>query len=288
MIMSTSHRGALAALVMASVPTFGSCLDTDVRAMQRVDRGQFDVASVKPNKSGGIPNVIAFLPGGRFTATNTALRELIRVAYGVQPSQLIDGPEWIGSSRFDVAARAETDGRPSLAMIRHLLEERFQLATHRETRELPLYALVVARGDRRLGPQLRVSDVDCTAAVTTGPSADGRQHCDSFTGAPPRWSAAGVTMAQIALALSRQARATVVDRSGLTGSFDVELQWTPEGLPRRPDNIDVPLRLNGFVVDPNGPSIFTAIEEQLGLKLDSGKGPVDVVVIDSVSQPSPD
>ena len=96
-------------------------------------------------------------------------------------------------------------------------------------------------------------------------------------------------MAQLATSLSRQVRRTVVDRTGLTGTFDFDLQWTPEGLPQRsPDAVDQPIRLNGTDIDPNGPSIFTALQEQLGLKLESQDGPVDVLVVDSASRPTPD
>jgi uncharacterized protein (TIGR03435 family) len=287
--MTARNRLAGVAGLLALFLSVALLRDTEARLDQPADRDRFDVASVKPNKSGGIPNVIGFFPGGRLTATNVALRELIRLAYDLQPSQLVGGPDWINSSRFDVAARADVAGRPSLAMIRSLLAERFQLTTHRETRELPTYALVMARADRRLGPQFRVSRVDC-AGGATNPPADGRQYCDSFVGAPPRWFAAGVTMAQLTLSLSRQVRATVVDQTELAGAFDVELQWTPEGLPPRPAGgaADQPMLLNGFDVDPDGPSIFTALQEQLGLKLDSRRAPVEVLVIDRVSTPSPD
>ena len=287
--MNARNRLVGATGLLALFLTVALLRDTEARLDQPAGRDRFDVASVKPNKSGGIPNAIGFFPGGRLTATNVALRELIRLAYDLQPSQLVGGPDWINSSRFDVAARADVAGRPSLAMIRSLLAERFQLTTHRETRELPTYALVMARADRRLGPQLQMSRVDCAGGAAS-PPADGRQYCESFVGAPPRWFAAGVTMAQLTLSLSRQVRATVVDQTELAGAFDVELQWTPEGLPPRPAGAaaDQPMRLNGFDVDPDGPSIFTALQEQLGLKLDSRRAPVEVLVIDSVSTPSPD
>lgn len=160
--MNARNRLAGVAGLLAMILTVALLGDTEARLDQPADRDRFDVASVKPNKSGGIPNVIGLFPGGRLTATNVALRELIRLAYDLQPSQLVGGPDWINSSRFDVAARADVAGRPSLAMIRSLLAERFQLTTHRETRELPTYALVMARADRRLGPRLQVSRVDCS------------------------------------------------------------------------------------------------------------------------------
>jgi uncharacterized protein (TIGR03435 family) len=273
---------AIACLLMVGAPP-------RVRAQSPLaaDSRVFDVASIKPNKSGGVLDAMVLQPGGRFTATNATLRELIRVAYGIQTSQIVGGPNWIGSERFDIVAKGEGDALPSLVMIQRLLAERFQLRAHTETRELSLYALVMARTDSRLGPQLRVSRVDCNAGF---PPPGERQYCDAFVGSAPRFVAGGVSMAQLAISLSRQVRAIVVDRTGLRETFDFELQWTPDRLPpRAPDTpADQPLRLNGTVVDPNGPSIFTALQEQLGLKLDSQKGPVDVIVIDSVSPPTPD
>jgi uncharacterized protein (TIGR03435 family) len=256
----------------------------------------FDVASVKVNRSGAVLGSITFQRGGGFTATNVALRELIRAAYGLQNAQLAGGPEWIESTRFDVIAKAPGTARSSPAMLRALLADRFRLRVHTEMLELPLYALVMARTDRRLGPQLRVSKADCDvfiAAREAGapPAAPGtRQPCDEFNGVPPRMEADGVTMGQLAGSLSRNIRETVIDRTGLTGVYDFELQWTPDRLPPRPAGADPnePVRLNSFVVDPNGPSIFTALREQLGLELERQKGPVEVVVIDSVSPPDPD
>jgi uncharacterized protein (TIGR03435 family) len=134
----------------------------------------FEVASVKPNKSGDGRIFFQMQPGGRFTATNVPLRELIRFAHGIQTFQLVGGPDWIGSERFDIMAKAEGDLPPSppggspgpmQMMVRTLLVERFKLAVHNETRDLPVYALVMARVDGRLGPQLRASQVDCAALM---------------------------------------------------------------------------------------------------------------------------
>lgn len=264
----------------------------------------FEVASVKVNRSGAVLSSMAFQPGG-FSATNVTVHQLILMAYGLQSTQLAGGPAWIGSPggaagrgggpgdvlRFDVIARAPAKVRPSPLMLRTLLAERFRLKAHTEPRDLPLYELVIARGDRRLGPQLRPSTIDCDAFVagspTPGPVAEEREECDEFTGAPPRMMAGGVSMEQLADGLARNIRDTVVDRTGLTGLYDFELQWTPDFLPPQRDASE-PLRLNGFVVDRNGPTIFTAVREQLGLELRRGTGPVDVLIVDSVSPPDPD
>src|SRR4051812_10100393 len=151
------------------------------------DTATFEVASVKANKSGDNRIGIGFAPGGRFRATNVPLREVISAAYGTpQPLaafQITGGPKWIESDRFDIVAKAPGDPQPGpngppaamFAMLRNMLAERFQLRVHRETKEVPIYALVLARADGKLGPQLRPAATDCAALMA---AARGR-------GAPP-------------------------------------------------------------------------------------------------------
>jgi uncharacterized protein (TIGR03435 family) len=180
-----------------------------------------------------------------------------------------------------------------LAMGRALLTERFKLIVHYETRELPIYALVMARTDGRIGPQLHPVEVDCIAqraaqraAVGSAPPSPGSlppiPPC--FIGQfPGNWTGLAVTMSQVASAL--QGDRLVVDRTGLSGQFDLTLSYTPDQMPSQgPPPGAPPLP----PIDPNGPSIFTALQEQLGLKLESTKGPVDVLVIDHVEHPSED
>lgn len=262
----------------------------------------FEVASVKPNKSGDGRIFFGMQPGGRFTATNVPLRELIRMAYLIQGFQLVGGPDWIGSERFDVVAKAEGDvprpvpggpPGPMFLMVRALLAERFKLAVHNESRELPIYALVLARSDGRLGPQLRVSQVDCAALIASRkpggpppvpPNPGERPQCGMFMGIS-RIAAGGVGMGQVATTLSQRVNRVVVDKTGLTGLYEFELEFTPDQLPQGPPPPGAPPLPP---IDPNGPSIFTALQEQLGLKLDSQRGPIEVVVIDSVERPTPD
>jgi uncharacterized protein (TIGR03435 family) len=270
----------------------------------------FEVASVKPNKTPPGPRLLQVQRGGRFTATNVPLRELILLAYGVQSAQLDGGPPWIRTERFDIAATATSDPPPSfvggppsltLAMLRGLLTERFKLVVHNEKRDLPTNSLVIAREDGRLGPKLRRSMVDCAAVMAaardqtwaTPPSAaavaEGPK-CDVVVGFG-HLAGGGVELARLAIGLSPSVGRIVLDRTGLSGIFDFDLTWTPDRLPPRSPEAaaaNLPVRVNGFDIDPNGPSLLTALQEQLGLKLESSRGLVDVIVIDHVEPPTPD
>lgn len=253
----------------------------------------FEVASIKPNVSGDLRVSIQWSPGGRFTAINAPLRALIRDAYQLQEFELSGGPKWIDAARVDIVAAAE--GEPSAAqmrlMLKNLLADRFKLQLHTETRELPFYALVLARSDGRTGPDLRRSDGDCgqsaplddTLGITprSGPP-DPDARC-GFFGPGPGGSAKfrGVTIAALARFLVPPVRRAVFDRTGLTGYFDADLEATAEFGPPPPppgvaDRID-----RGAL-----PSIFTVLQQRLGLKLDAQRGPVNVLVIDRLERPA--
>src|SRR3954471_4591586 len=153
-------------LSLAAIVASANSPSSSVGAQAPAGPPQFEVASVKPNKSGGGPMRIGFQPGGRFVATNVPVRDLISIAYG-QPEplpnfQIIGGPGWMTSDRFDIAAKAEGDPQPTAAgpptqmflMIRSLLADRFKLVAHEETRDQPVYFLRIDRSDGKLGPQL--------------------------------------------------------------------------------------------------------------------------------------
>jgi uncharacterized protein (TIGR03435 family) len=269
---------------------------------------QFEVASIKPNKSDDGRVMIAAQPGGRFTATNVPLKLLIRNAYQLQDFQIFGGPDWISTERFDIVAKAETgdlgdpfraekQGEPSRGqlMLRALLAERFKLTVHDDNREMPIFALVLARGDGKLGPQLHPSATDCDAvraagrgrggaAPPAGPLPPGERPACGIRLAPGNMSVGGSTLTQFAASIGNFVGRIVVDRTGLSGAYDFDLKWTPDQVANRPPGAPDPL-INGVPIDPNGPSIFTAVQEQLGLKLDSQKGPVKVLVIDRVEHP---
>jgi uncharacterized protein (TIGR03435 family) len=255
----------------------------------------FEVASVKANKSGDGNGNMRALPGGRVAATNMPVRPLITFAYMVAGYQLIGGPGWLATDRYDFIAKLEesatavqpfipgstTPNAMQLA-LRHLLEDRFKLKVHRETREMDIYALVMARPGGGPGPGLKPTTQDCSKAVEAprpgapAPGAPGQPFC-GIAGSPGRVRFGGLPASSFATALSGPAGRMVVDRTGMTGSWDFELTFAPEN--RGPD---------APPADPNAPSFFTAIQEQLGLKLEATKGPVEVLVIDSVEKPTED
>ena len=259
----------------------------------------FETASVKPNKSGAEERYFRMDPrGGSLAVVNMQLREMIRFAYQIQSFQLEGGPDWIASERFDVLAKPERevpstgaffDGQdPLRMMLRTLLADRFKLVTHKETKDLPIFELVLARQDGRLGPQLRRAAVDCAARAaaarggtpppaTSGPPGPGS--C-GMTMNPTRVAGGGVTPAMLASLLEGPAQRLVIDRTGLTGNWDLEVKYTPDRS-QLPPGVEPPVS-----IDWNGPSLFTALEEQLGLKLRPARGPVEVLVIDSVDRPT--
>ncbi len=290
------RRKALLVLVCAAavtLPVAAGLMNVPARAQTGSEAPlRFEVASVKPNKSGDTERAPArVLPGGGYTATNNTVRALILSAYGIYstPYLLEGGPGWIDSARYDVDAKPEggviPPGAHGLAlwgktreMLRTLLADRFKLSVRRETREMPLYELVVAKG----GTKLQKSDANCQADFLA---------CHGFAGNPRHLMGAGVDMADIAGYLSSFAGRLVVDKTGLPGVFDVKLQWNPfaertqppDETPRAPGTE----RREGPMPDlASLPNMFTALETQAGLKLESRKGPVDVYVIERVAKPS--
>ena len=230
----------------------------------------FEVASIKRNVSGPpfLP-ILQILPGGVFTATSQLLVRLIAFAYSVEDFRLVGGPGWIRDARFDVSARASADvpNDQVRLMVQSLLRDRFALITHKERREMPLYTLVLARDDGRLGPGLqRLQSEDDCKTLRQKLAANTYYTCGAISGA-----------ASIA---SMMLGAPVVEKTGITGTFSVSIQFSPEGVR--------PFVGEAFTPpgDPNLPSFRDALRDQLGLKLESGRGPVDVLVIDSVQQPT--
>jgi uncharacterized protein (TIGR03435 family) len=244
----------------------------------------FEVASVKPVNSAGGRFTMTGGPGtgdpGRFTCTNIMLRRLLLSAYDVKNYQLL-GPDWLDTLRYDIAAKVP-DGATKAdlqAMMRNLLETRFQMTLHRETRELPIYELVVARNGSRLKANGEdqgggVEQVTGQVAVVDRPQGKDGFPTVSLPGSGTvietkdgraRATSKDVTLAKFAEFLSGQLGRPVVDRTNLTGTFSFSVYFTPEAL-NAPDSTD--------------PGIFSAIQEQLGLKLEARRGPVELLIVD--------
>lgn len=235
----------------------------------------FEVASVRPSAADA-HGLIDFLPGGSLRASGMTLKSLISIAYAVRQFQISAGPGWINSDRFDITARAEASDTAAPAnsypatirqqmqeRLRNLLEERFKLTVHRDTKEQQVYALVVAKS----GPKIQESN-------------QGKNMMRTGRGL---LTAQAVGMADFTLNLSNILGWPVTDKTGLIGKYDFELKWAPD--PSQPTVAALGAELPP-PPDPNGPSIFTAVQEQLGLRLESQKAPVEMLVIDRVERPS--
>ena len=256
----------------------------------------FEVASVKRNTSGSII-VNQSIAAGRYTGTNLSVADLLLTIYSPLPrSRVTGGPTWMRTDRFDIVAKAE--GAPSapeiVRMLHSLLQERFKFSAHTEEQEGDVYNLILARSDGRLGPMLRQSPVDCAAQRRSATRASDAgtpgqaQKCPA-NNYPGRIILTSFTMAQLAGTLGLWVDGREVrDRTGLTGAFDVDLTWTPDRLGPLPLNAPPELVRAREAIDPNGPSLFTAVQEQLGLKLEPKKDKVDVLVIDRIEHPTED
>jgi len=277
----------------------------------------FDVASVKPSNPNPDPanplSQIALMlpqPGGRFTATNTPLRMLIMAAYELkQDAQLAGGPPALLAAKYDITARTATAtlGMKELPeLLRSLLADRFKLKAHTESRELPIYDLVLARSDGRLGPDLRPSKSECSKGdeLAAAGAALAKGDVASFLGKPGPCMVTtdpsggplnlmmrgdGQEMKQIVEILTQFTGRAVRDKTGLTGRYDFDMKMDLQmvlALAKRM-GANIPAAAEN-IPQADGSSLMTALNEQLGLKLDSVRAPVDVVVIDSVEALTPD
>jgi uncharacterized protein (TIGR03435 family) len=267
-------------------------------AAQPAQKPAFEVASIKRNTTSA-PGVRQLVPqpSGRLVGVNTPVRMLIYNAYQLRPYQVVGGPGWIDSDGYDIDVRATTAQKnvtpqQTFAMIQSLLEDRFMLQFHRETRELPVYSLQVSK----TGPKLQSPKEG--SCINSDPNTPGAPIPTPAPGQPPlpRCGAAGfsitpqgarlfggkISVRELVYFLSIAVARPVIDKTGLSDTFDVNLSFLPDqataGLPLPPGVAAAP--------DPNAVTIFTALQEQLGLRLDPDKGPVEVLVIDSLQRPS--
>jgi uncharacterized protein (TIGR03435 family) len=264
-----------------------------VLTAQDVSRPAFVVAAIKLNKSGATREFTGIRSPGTFTAENARVRQLISVAYRVRLFQVVGGSGWIDSDRYDITAKMKVEADQTTpktleqtsaemaAMLQSLLEDRFGLKIHREMQDLPLYRLTVAKA----GTKMLVSN--CTPLVFNQPIAPGAKLCRGVhmgaNGVNRTLEGDGADMPTLTNFLANITGRKVVDESGLTARFDFHLEWVPDEAVAPPSGADDP---TSPPLDVKGASLFTAVEQQLGLKLDSGKGPVEVIVIDRVEKPS--
>jgi uncharacterized protein (TIGR03435 family) len=233
---------------------------------QSGERLKFDVVSVKPNKSGEAALSFDIQPSGRLVAVNMPLKQFIRAAYTLQLYQIAAVPGWVDSERFDITAvsfsnlatpTVWTPGQfaPVQLMMQSILADRFKMTAHMERRDVPTYSLVLrSRESSKLVPGAGACPPDCGMKITAG-----------------SLSAHNVPLAQFAELLSQQTGRLVTDATGLKGGFDFEIHWTPDAVQQG---------------GADAPSLFTALQEQLGLKLEAARGPVDVLVVDHVEHPT--
>jgi uncharacterized protein (TIGR03435 family) len=279
--------------LVAATGLAGISLTSGVLAQQPASpRPTFEVATIKRTVSVSDGSFVRVQPGGRLSVGNNSLWNIIRNAYRVQGFQIVGGPDWINSERWEIVAKAEGDPPPDqlMAMLQNLLADRFKLVIRREMRDSPIYALVMARPDGRLGPQLHASSTDCAALIAAA-RASGNTRLPAPPGGGPLCGTRqnrgimetnATTMADLARNLSTVAGRSIVDKTGLTGNFDLKLTWTAETPARAPG------AAAGGPTAEDTVSLFTAIQEQLGLKLDPQHGHVDTLVIDSAERPVED
>ena len=233
---------------------------------------EFTVAAIKLNKIAGTVNGISsgysFTPSG-FNATNMTLQALIRQAYGIEDNQIAGAPPWLTSNRYDIEAKVDASDTPALKtlnreqrnqMLQPLLQDRFKLKFHYETRELPIYTLVVMKTGskmKEIQPTITPEGVKNPGGASWGNN---------------QIKSSGIAIDQLAHILTQTLERTVVNKTDLSGNYDFTLKWTPDDSQSQ--------------TDTSGPSIFTAIQEELGLKLEAGKGPIQVLVIDHIEGPS--
>jgi uncharacterized protein (TIGR03435 family) len=229
----------------------------------------FEVATIKPTEPDWKGGRYMTMKGAQFAAKNYEPRVLLGAAYNLPPSAISGGPAWLDSEYFDILAKTPGDRKPTpdqqMSMLRQLFEERFQLTFHREPKEFSLYAITIAKG----GSKLR--------EPTPGP--DGPQPL-IFTLAPDfaRLPARNATIAELASVMQRTLfNKPVVDKTGLTGRYDFDLEWLPDET-----------QFGGFraTAESTKPDLFAAIQQQLGLRLEATRGPIEAMVIDKIERPS--
>jgi uncharacterized protein (TIGR03435 family) len=268
---------------MAVLPILSGVLATvpSGAAAQIANPPTYDVASIKPSKASD-ETTLLFRPGA-FSAKGMTLKSLLKEAYGIQDDQISGAPKWVSTQTYDIEAKVDGVDAATLeklsedqfkGMFRSFLRDRFQLKVHWETKELPVLALVVAKG----GPKLQQAKPgDTYPDGIKGPDGKPAGHAGMLMWGRGRLTGQGIPIGNLVPPLTQELGRIVEDKTGLTGNYDIELRWTTDDA--SPDSRSAS--------DSPGPSLFTAMQEQLGLKLESQKAPVQVLLIDHVEQPAP-
>ncbi len=300
-------------LVSVAVPiVFGLAHATPSRAQSQAQNAatiapafEYEVASIKPSKPDAVGGFMTVPGGGNvsdtYSARNLPLMGIIREAYGIpmgaEDGRLVGAPGWLNSERYDIEAKMDSSVVEALQklspedreaaqrhMLQALLADRLKLTIHRETKEVQVYSLVIAKNGPKL-QESKPSDADANATPVPGRGGRGGRGGPNLgmRGRGGPLTGQQVPISMLATVLTTILNRPVLDKTGLTGNYDFTLTWTPDDsqLQTPPGGVPPPPP-----PDSNGPSIFTAIQEQLGLKLESGKGPVEVIVIDHVERPS--
>jgi uncharacterized protein (TIGR03435 family) len=279
------------ALAVAATGVLGAPEALKLHAQTQADGPRFETASITLNASGDSRGGCCRIqPGGQVTATNVTLRQLIQSAHQrhiFDNREISGGPPWMGAVRFDVVAKAREDpvfdangSAPQLwSMLRQLLEDRFKLKLRTESIERPIYSMVVAKSDGAFGPRLRRSDVDCGAvmAMLIKGMPPAKPTCASAS-YPGRLVVSALPISALASLLAQSVDRVVVDRTGLAGRFDVEL----EAVEIRPPGPFGP----SYRPSDTKQSIFSSVPEQLGLELKSTTGPVEILIVDHAEKPT--
>ena len=293
------RKHSAAALVIAIVPVVAAGQQFLPASGAPVDPNtRFEVVSIKPIDDANAPMRFMMTPAGFESAMPVGT--ILRQALQKPDYQMVGAPGWINTERYSIRAK-QPAGLPFTAMpvmLLNLLKDRFQLATHLETREQPIFHLVLARSDGRLGPDLKPTPAECQAAIAerlaavksgAPPSFNPNAQCGSGRNSPGLISGSGGSIAQLVPMLADLTSRPVIDKTGLTGIYDYTLKFAFEGrMPGVMGPLGVPAGALAPTVDPDAPSLSAALQEQLGLKLEGARGPVEVVVIDKFERPTLD
>jgi uncharacterized protein (TIGR03435 family) len=270
--LTAGRKALLAGAAMATIvtPAVIGFLNAPVSYAQPQAGGTgpgYEVASIKPSTPGVTGRSINADDSGRLTTENTTLKDLMRAAYGVRDFQIVGGPAWFDKDTYDIVAKpaGKSGPRDFGPNIQKLLADRFQLHIHRETKETSVYDLIIAKG----GPKLKEVSSDPRRGIRSRPGV--------VTGM-------GASMVNLARYLSQLLGSQVNDKTGLSGEYDFQIEYAPDEGPVNKGLGDGPP--TGTADSARGPSIFTAVQEQLGLRLTAAKGRVEVIVIDHAEKPS--